>query len=129
MSYTQLNELIAEAERIRLEYEAVKQRLEGAEQAVLVERFKDDEKFAEGDVVLVPRMLFGKLTMWPARIDQVHLNYNDGIYGYGPDKGLRWQSKSISYMVCLKAKDGTFSGATQGVYHADVMPCVAEEVA
>lgn len=125
---TRLNELIAKAARIRLEFEAAQKRLNEVEQAVLVERFKDCEQFAEGDIVMVPRTLFGKRTMWPARIDQVHLNYNSGSYGHGPDKGLRWESQSISYRVYLKANDGTFRGASQSFYHGDVKPYIGEEV-
>jgi len=122
---TRLDELLAEATRLRGEFETAQQRLLEADQAVLVERFKDDEKFAEGDIVLVPRKLFGERKMWPARIAQVFLRYNSGTYR----DGQPWESKSISYRVYLQAKDGTFSGAAKVFYHQDLEPYVAEEVA
>lgn len=115
-----LDQLVAEAEVARREAAEAKARLHEVEEAVLMERFKDIERFKEGDIVLVPRKLFGEHKMWPAKIREVQLNYNSGTHRTGDP----WESMSVSYLVFLKQKDGTFSGSSKGFFHQDVAPAV-----
>jgi len=118
---TRLDDLIAEEDRLRAAMVAARERLEAAEQATLVERFKDDPQYKVGDVVLAPRTLFGKRRMWPARVETVRLNYKTGFYAHGEEAGQPWQSKSISYRLTLK-RDGAFTGAQVVHYHWELEP-------
>jgi hypothetical protein len=119
---TKLEELIAERDRLHQEKIEAQARLDDAEQAVLEERFKDYERFQVGDVILVPRKLFGKTVWWPAKIAAVTLHYNEGWYGenYSPDPGGHWENMYASYTVFLKQKDDTFGGSSTGFYHNEV---------
>jgi hypothetical protein len=119
---SKLEELIAERDRLHQEKNEAQARLDEAEQAVLEERFKDYERFQVGDVILVPRKLFGERKWWPARVIDVRLNYNQGWYGegYTPDPGGYWENLSVSYVVTLQAKDGTFTGKNDGFSHHQV---------
>src|SRR4051812_25421546 len=117
---SRLDELIAEAERLREEANEAAQRANMANEAVLLERFKDFERFKEGDMILVPRKLFGETHMWPARVERVHLKYNSGTYAHGPQEGESWESQSIAYTVRLRKQDGTFNSTTEGRSHHEV---------
>jgi hypothetical protein len=119
---SRLDELIAEATRLRDEANAAVARANEADQAVLVERFKDWPQYREGDIVLVPRKLFGERKMWPARVEQARLKYNTGTYGHGDRAGQPWETMSIAYTVTFKAADGTFTGQREGYHHYDVHP-------
>jgi hypothetical protein len=115
-----LQQLIEIAAARRAEFIAARERLEAAERDVLEARFKDDAKFSEGDMVLVPRKLFGKLEMVPARVADVHLKYSEGVYGHGPRAGEAWSTKSILYRVFHQRADGTFATNSESYYHHDV---------
>jgi hypothetical protein len=126
---TRLQELLAEAQRIKEERDDAQRRLDAAEEAVLKERFKDFDQYHEGDIILVPRKLFGEKKWWPAQILAVRLNYSEGRYAdtYKPDPGGHWENLSISYTVRLQAKDGTFTGKNDGFYHNEVQPYRGEQ--
>jgi len=122
---SKLDELIAEEDRLRTEWQIAKVRLDEAEHATLVERFKDMEQFEEGDIVLVQRKLFGKIKWWPARIVGVHLTYHEGT----TKDGRPWETKVIAYTVFLKQADGDFGGTSDSYYHTQVQAVPEEAVA
>lgn len=93
-------------------------RLEQAQAALLAERFRDVPRLSEGDLVLVPRKLFGKTRLWPARIGRVHLSWNAGTDAHG----IRWENRTVSYAVFLQQQDGTYGGSSHGYYHSEVQP-------
>lgn len=114
-----LDDLIAAEEAAQQDLNAARARLDEAAQAVLIERFKDDEHFVVGDIVLVPRTLFGKRKMWPARVEQLHLNYTAGVYRDGEP----FESKTISYTVRHANANGNgYAPTSEGYYHRDVAP-------
>jgi hypothetical protein len=102
-------ELLAEIGRLGTE-------LRAAQDALTEERFRDVPRLAEGTEVLVPRLLFGKRKMWPARIVHVHLSYSSGEM---PD-GTPWETKTVSYAVTLRDKSGEYSSSTVGYYANEV---------
>jgi hypothetical protein len=128
---SKLEELIAERDRLQEEVTATQARLDVTEDALLEERFRGWERFQEGDIILVPRKLFGKRTMWPARIYRVRLNYTEGINPdtaiFGDEAGQPWSHQEIWYTVFLKQKDGTFGGTSTSVDHREVQPAPAQE--
>lgn len=127
-----LDSLLQEAARIREELKEVQARYDQVQQAVLEERLRDLPRFAVGDIILVPRLLFGRRKMWPARIARVSLHYSSGHWSetYATDPGGKWENKYISYSVFLQQKDGEFGGVSEGFYHKDVAayPCIHEAV-
>jgi hypothetical protein len=126
---TRLEELLAERDRIKAEFEAAPERLDEADKAVLEERFAGWERYAVGDIVLVPRKLFGKTVMWPAQVACVHLRYTVSWWpeSYEPDPGGMDEHQSISYTVYLRQADGTFGGSSQGFYHKEIAPAPEEQ--
>jgi hypothetical protein len=125
----ELERLLEEASKLRQESREAEKRLQEAEQAVLAERFKDWPQYKVGDVVLVPRKLFGEIKMWPAQIRYVKLNYEEGWYRetYKANPGGHWESQRIYYTVVLQQKDGKFTGTTDAFGHDQVM-AVPDEV-
>jgi hypothetical protein len=123
-SSAELDRLLAILQEIAEELKAVQARYQAVSQAVLEERFRDMPQFAKGDIILVPRKLFGRIRMWPAKVESVNLHFIEGNRGenYEPDPGGHWESKSVSYTVFLKHSDGEFSGSSQGFYHSEVAP-------
>ena len=109
-------------ERIReLEEEirALGERLKEAQDELLMERFADTPaKYKVGDIVLVPRLLFGKHKLWPAKIAAVHRRYNAGTNARGED----YESKTISYSYFLQQKDDSFGGSSNGAYEYEIQP-------
>lgn len=103
-------------EELKTEIAALEERLAAARKELLDERFKGVFRYERGTVVLVPRMLFGKVKMWPARIVGVHLEYGSGIAD-----GKPWENKVVSYSVFLQQKDGEFGGSSEGFWHKDVV--------
>jgi hypothetical protein len=120
---SKLEELIAEEKRCEANVQEAKRAREEARAAVLAERFKGWERYNEGDIVLVPRKLFGKIKMWPAKIVDVNLHYSSGNYPKTYRDGEAWSHQTITYKVMLQ-KDGEFptSGGHEVVYHQDVQP-------
>jgi len=125
---SEIEALKAEVERCRRVAQEAEQALEQAEQDLLRERFKDWDQYKEGDIVLVPRKLFGKRVMWPAKVTQVYLRYSEGWYqddGRHEWSGEHWENQHISYQVFYLDKDtmtvkpGTTSA---GVAHDQVRP-------
>jgi hypothetical protein len=116
LKISELDRLLAIREEIDVELQAVRRRYQLADQAVLEERFAGMSRYAVGDVVLVPRLLFGKRKMWPAKIAGVHLYYNSGTHV----DGREWETKTISYQVYLQQKDGEFGGSSEGYYHREI---------
>lgn len=103
------------------EIDALQRRLKEAEAELLNERFADvPRRFAVGDVVLVPRMLFGKCKWWPAQVVGVHLRHNSGTYKTGED----WETKVVSYSVYYEDKDGNYTGSSHGFYDNQIEPQV-----
>jgi hypothetical protein len=109
---------LTEIERLLAEIADLDERLDRAHAALQAERFKGVPRFSEGDVVLVPRNLFGKVRMTPAQIGTVHLDYSSGTFGTGEP----WENKTVSYSVYFRQQDGTFGGGSQGYYHDQVQP-------
>lgn len=104
-------------EELKSEIDALNARLRAAKHELTDERFRDIPRYERGTVVLVPRKLFGKVKMWPARIVHVHLDYQAGTSA----KGEEWEHHTVSYSVYLQQKDGTFGGSSEGFYHKDVV--------
>lgn len=105
------------------EINSLHRRLADAQDELLRERFADTPpKYKEGDIVLVPRLLFGKRKMWPAQIRDVHFHYNSGTDAWGDD----WESKNISYTYFLQQKDGTFGGSSDSAFEDSIKPVTAE---
>jgi hypothetical protein len=121
---SRLDDLIDVVREIKAERDSAQTRLAKAEQLLLEERFKDVPKFAAGDIVLVPRLLFGKQKMWPARIERLHLRYREGTWPdtYKEDPGGHWEHHQVFYTVSLKQKDGTFGGSSETFSHGQVEP-------
>jgi hypothetical protein len=127
---TKLEELIAERNRVYTQLLVIQDRLEKAENAVLEERFVGVDRYQQGDIVLVPRKLFGQIKQWPAKIAQVRLHYSEGTYK-DDDRyewsGQQWSHQYITYTVFLQQKDGTFGGTSAGFDHDKVQPMPAQE--
>jgi hypothetical protein len=121
---TRLEELLAEESRLREEYNDAKSRLDEIKQAVLEERFAGVDRFAVGNIILVPRKLFGNEVMWPARVESVTLHHAEGRWSdtYEKDPGGHWESLNISYGVYLQQRDGTYSGSrsSNSFWHHEV---------
>lgn len=119
---TELERLLDQLATAKRECAEADQRRHAIEEAVLDERFRDWDLFAVGDIVLVPRKLFGKTKMWPAKISAVHREYREGHYPdtYQDDPGGYWDSQIASYTVFYKQADGSFGGSSNGVYHGNV---------
>jgi hypothetical protein len=113
----------AEVERLQATIRDLRERLEQAESMLLAERFKGVPHYNRGDIVLVPRKLFGNVRWWPARIDGVHFRYSSGEDA----SGNPWERHSVSYSVFYRQADGTFGGASQGYYHSEVQDAPAED--
>jgi hypothetical protein len=107
-----------EIERLETEIATLARRMTAAEEALTAERFRDVPRYAEHDLVLVPRKLFGKTRLWPARIARVHLTYGAGV----APSGEPWEHKTVTYSVYLKQRDGSFGGTSEGYHHADIWP-------
>ena len=113
-------------EALEAEIDALRRRLGEAKDELLQERFADHPpKYKVGDVVLVPRKLFGQRKLWPAKISAVHLDYSSGIWtgrgtGSHQEAGEPWENWSISYSYYLQAKDGSFSGVSNGASEHDI---------
>lgn len=124
-----LDKLIADRDRIQEEVNEAKARLHAAEGAVMMERFRDVERYKKGDVVLVPRKLFGEKRWWPARIEEVMLNFNEGWYAetYEPDPGGYWQTLGVTYRVILQEKDGSYGRKHDSFRHSQVEPAPADD--
>jgi hypothetical protein len=122
MTTTELDRLKEEVAKLTKEYDDLGSQLQEAQQALLVERFKDQPQFKRGDIILVPRKLFGEKKWWPAQILMVRLNYNEGHYPdtFKDDPGGHWENLRVSYAVRLQAKDGTFTGKNDGFGHEQV---------
>lgn len=106
------------AEELKSEINALNARLKAARAELQEERFRDVPRYERGLVVLVPRMLFGKQKLWPARIEAVNFHYNAGTMASGED----WETKVVSYAVRYELKDGSgFSDTTEGAWHKDVV--------
>jgi hypothetical protein len=106
-----------EIERLKAEIADLSGQLTALQDALLAERFKDVPRLAIGDIVLVPRKLFGKVKWWRAQIVYVYLEYSSGTMD-----GRPWEKHLVSYSVCLQQKDDTFGGDTQGYYAGEVQP-------
>lgn len=115
---TRLEELLAECGRLRAVAAEAQKRLSEAEQALVEERFRGVAHYQRGDVILVPRVLFGKHKMWPAKVAAVHLQFADGVSA----DGEAWETKTVSYSVFLQQKDGGYGGTSAGVYHRETAP-------
>lgn len=108
--------MTTEIERLQAEQAELRQHLDKVNAAILAERFKDVPRLAAGDLVLVPRTLFGKIKWWPAKISYVYLNYSSGEDAHGEP----WENRQVSYSVYLRQKDGTFGGSSEGYYASQV---------
>jgi hypothetical protein len=108
----------SETDRLLAEIAGLEDRLDRAHAALQAERFRGVPRFSEGDVVLVPRNLFGKVRMTPARIGAVHLDYSSGTSATGEP----WENRTIWYSVYLRQADGTFGSSSQSYYHDQVQP-------
>jgi hypothetical protein len=115
MTRTRLEYLIDEAAKRREEFDAARARLDKADQAVLEERFRDVPRYARGDVILVKRKLFGRVQLWPARVESVNLRYGSGTFGSGEP----WEYKIISYSVRHLLKDGSWDPEDHGYEHSE----------
>jgi hypothetical protein len=106
------------AEELKAEIIALYKQVRAAEAELQEERFRDVPCYEQGLVVLVPRMLFGKEKLWPARIQAVRFHYGAGTNARGED----WETKVVSYAVCYELKDGSgFSPTTDSVWHKDIV--------
>lgn len=103
-------------EALRAEKNALLARVNEIDREILAEQFRGVERYSEGDIVLVPRQLFGKTRMWPGKIAGVHLTYNSGEMR----DGKPWENKIVSYSVYLQQADGTYGGSSKGYYHREV---------
>jgi hypothetical protein len=127
---SKLEELIAERDRLQEEVKAAQARLDAADNAVLEERFKDDDRYQVGDIILVPRKLFGQIKWWPAKITAVRLDYNEGTYAEDDRfdwSGQHWSHRNIWYTVTLQTKDGAFTGGSDAFEHKQVQAAPAQE--
>lgn len=129
---TKLDELIDEARRLREVVAEAQARLDVAERAVLEERFRDEPRYAEGDIVLIPRKLFGQKKWWPAKIRWVQLRYTEGLNPnteiFGDEAGQIWSHQEIVYTVFLQQKDGSFGGTSSSFYHSEVQAAPEQEM-
>ena len=109
-----------ETEEMRLvrEIEWLEDSLASARELLLQERFRNVPRLAVGDLVTVPRTLFGKLRQWPARIETVHLHYSSGVDASGKD----WVTTLVSYHVKYRRPDGTYGDDDHGFWAKDVTP-------
>jgi hypothetical protein len=106
----------ATEDQLLAEIASLEDQLDRAHAALQAERFKDVPRYSKGDIILVPRKLFGKITPWAAQIATVHLDYSAGaVRG-----GKRWETRLVSYSVFLRRPDGTFGGASEGYRHDEV---------
>jgi hypothetical protein len=113
----------AVVERLQAERTELQRRLAEIDAAILAERFRGVPRLSEGDLVLVPRKLFGQVRWWPAKISHVHLDYTSGTNAHGQ----RWESHRVSYGVYLRQKDGAFGGSTNGYWAGEVQPIPQQE--
>ena len=110
---------MSKIEELEAEIITLRTRLKEAAEELLLERFADTPaRYAEGDIVLVPRNLFGEIKHWPAQIAHVHRSYNAGTY----NTGETYETKIISYTVFFLQKDGTFGGTSSGFYEHQIQP-------
>jgi hypothetical protein len=120
---SKLEELITERDRIQIERIAIQDRLDEVEDALLEERFRGYDRYQEGDIILVPRKLFGDMKWWPAKIERVTLHYNEGTWGpHADEPGKPWSNQAIWYRVFLQQKDGKFTGTSKAFDHNQVRP-------
>jgi hypothetical protein len=117
--------MTAREDELRAEIHRLAGELHAAQEALTQEQFRDVPRLAAGTEVLVPRKLFGKARMWPAKIAGVHLRYTSGTDG----RGEPWENKLVSYSVFLQQKDGKYGGSTVGYYANEVQLPPAQKVA
>jgi hypothetical protein len=97
--------------------------LKAAKRELLEEQCRDLPRHAAGDVILVPKVYFGKTKMVEAKIIGVDLHCYSGTYR----DGTPHESKYVFYAVFLRQKDGEFGGSSEGFEHREVLPLPAEE--
>jgi hypothetical protein len=97
-------------------YRLAKEAWEAAEQALLEEQCADLPRYRVNDVILVPRVYFGREKLVRAKVVSVVLHYSEGDYL----SGEHWRSRWVSYSVYLEQKDGSFGGSSVGFEHREV---------
>jgi hypothetical protein len=103
-------------EELQAEKSALRARIAEIDREILAIQFEGVPRYSEGDLVIVPRQLFGKIKQWPAKIGYVNLSYSSGTMRDGEP----WENKTVSYGVFLQQADGTYGGSSKGYYHAEV---------